>query len=240
MNLATLQKLIADAVNENVFSNWRFYVALICVSIICSVTTAYIQGWGKKKGETAATKEDFKEIMRQLKESTITAKSVELALSQNDWIQREKNAIKRTKLEQLLIAAFAIASWVRKEAALAGSNENHDRMPPLDEFEMISKLYFPELDNECRTIENTYREAFDYFMEIRIFILNNTIEFDREKQVGSFEKTYKLHNARQLYVESRVPEITEKSSAIDRKVKELAKASHDLMEKLTANPNSLS
>jgi low affinity Fe/Cu permease len=238
MNLATLQKLIADAINENVFSNWRFYAALISVAILCSVITAFIQGWGKKKGETAATKADFDEIMRQLRESTITAKSVELALSQNDWIQREKNALRRMKLEQLLTAAFAIASWVRKEAPLASSNVDHERNGPVDEFEMLSKLYFPELNDECRALEDSYREAVDYFMGVRIFIQDSTIRFDRAIELKQRHDLQDIIDERKDYIESRIHDMKDRSLAVDRKVQSIAKSAHDLMEKLTANPSS--
>ncbi|MEM8510852.1 hypothetical protein RCH14_000143 [Massilia sp. MP_M2] len=96
MNAATLHKIVSDAINENVFSNWRFYLLLICIGTLTSIIGAYLDGRLKMKGEIAATKSDFAEIQHQLAETTRLAKTVETAVVHNDWIAREGNVLKRT------------------------------------------------------------------------------------------------------------------------------------------------
>jgi hypothetical protein len=236
MNPAALQKLVADAITDNVFLNWRFYVALVCVGILSTVCTALLEGWGKKKGEIAATKADFQEVVRQLKETTIAAKSVELALAHNDWIQRELTTLKRTKLEQLLAAAFGIAAWTAEDATNIVNGKSSDDKGPIDEFLMLAVLYFPELQAETSKIEYCYRETLLKGGTTRLEILRQTQEIDKLTQPVQMElRKATIASRERLQLREKDP-VVERSVAVYRAVHELAEAAHRLMQQLTNRP----
>jgi hypothetical protein len=236
MNPAALQKLVADAITDNVFLNWRFYVALVSVGILSTVGAALLEGWGKKKGEIAATKSDFEEIKRQLKETTAATKSVELALAHNDWIQRERNALKRAKLEQLIASAFSIARWVAGEARVAIVDEKQDTTVSIDEFEMLSTLYFPELKSQSSKVHHLYREAYALFMDTRIAVAENKFAIETAWKEKRTDDAARLMEERKQHAQNAMPGIVKKSHSVYEAVQELAQSAHAVMEQLTARP----
>lgn len=238
MNPAALQKLVADAITDNVFLNWRFYTALVAVGILCTVIAALLEGWGKKKGEIAATKADFQEIVRQLKATTTATKSVELALAHNDWIQRERNALQRAKLEQLITSGFSIARWVAHEARVAMVDETHEAAMSIDEFEMLSTLYFPELNSHSSKVQRLYREAYAHFMEIRIAVADNKFAIETAWNEKRLDDATRLIEERQKHAQNAMPEIIKKSHSVYEAVQELARSAHSVMDQLTARPTA--
>lgn len=238
MNPAALQKLVADAITDNVFLNWRFYTALVAVGILCTVIAALLEGWGKKKGEIAATKADFQEIVRQLKATTTATKSVELALAHNDWIQRERNALQRAKLEQLITSGFSIARWVAHEARVAMVDETHEAAMSIDEFEMLSTLYFPELNSHSSKVQRLYREAYAHFMEIRIAVAENKFAIETAWNEKRLDDAARLIEQRQQHAQNAMPEIIKKSHSVYEAVQELARSAHSVMDQLTARPTA--
>lgn len=238
MNPAALQKLVADAITDNVFLNWRFYVALICVALLSTVCTALLEGWAKKKGEIAATKADFQEIVRQLKATTTATKSVELALSHNDWIQRERNALKRAKLEKLIEAAYAIAKWISNEARLALIDGTQDATVAVYEFEMLSTLYFPELSEQTGKVLQMYGQAYIRFMDMRIAVAENKFAIETAWKEENADNAARLMEERKEHHDTAMPEAASRSHSVYEAVQELARAAHGVMEQLTAYPTA--
>lgn len=235
MNPAALQKIISDAVNQNVFENWRFYVLLVSVAFLTCLFNALVEGWGKKKGEIAATKEDLDEIKRQLAETTEVTKTVETAVVRGDWIQREKNVLKRTKLEALVRAAFTTAAWSRDVGTKFTENNQVQRPDSIDELRMLAILYFPELKVETDKISIKFSE----FTILLATVRNELLRFDNDLKTAEIYKNSTLHSIsrrdRTKYANSQVEAMVQATHELTMAAFELGDAAHAVMEQLTTN-----
>jgi hypothetical protein len=238
MNDAVLQQLAQEIAKQTALNSWPFYLALLALSFIGATLGPFLKAHFTKRGEVSATKADADEILRQLKETTAAAKSVELSLAQGDWIQRERNTLKRLKLEQLMVAAFAIASWTSEDAKnILKGNASEDKCP-IDEFKMLSMLYFPEFRDQADQVENLYRDGLLQGGQIRLEAFLLTSQVSRLSTQGQFEmRDATLATLNRLQTR-RKDEVVQRSVAVHRAVQELAQAAHLLMEQLTAQPSA--
>lgn len=131
-----------------------------------SIIASYTDGWGKKKGEFAATRTAFEEIKRQLQEPTAATKAVELSLTRNDWIQREANTLQRVKLEELISAAFAISSWGFETLRSVPDRTGVEFCEEFPKFEMLAKLYFTNLNAEVTKLAIAYSRTAEWFSTV--------------------------------------------------------------------------
>ncbi|MCA1857413.1 hypothetical protein LE190_15985 [Massilia oculi] len=236
MNDVVLQQLAQEIVKQTVISSWPYYLVLVFFSFIGATLSPFFKARFTKRGEVSATKAETTEILRQLKEATAATKSVELSLAQGDWIQRERNTLKRLKLEQLIVAAYAISDWTSNDSKQALSGEPPVDICPINEFVMLATLYFPELKEKTKAVEERYRIAMIEGGPTRIKVLKLTAEIDALRQNSEAE----LHRAA---VESRLniqqaeqPGFIQRAMYLHVAVEELAQAAHELMEHLTARP----
>jgi hypothetical protein len=101
-----------------------------------------------------------KVVISHLKKTTEATKAVELSLSRNDSLQRERTVLERAKLEQLITAAISPASWTKAAVESAIAGKDHKEAPSLDEFNMLSLLYFPELRKKPPTSSFCFMKQF--------------------------------------------------------------------------------
>jgi hypothetical protein len=229
-----LRRLAEEIAKHTIIDNWPFYVALLALSFIGTTLGSYLKARMAKRGEVAATKADANAILAQLANATATAKSVELSLSRGDWIQRERNALKRTKLEALITSAFAIVSWVHSDSKAAMKGESFDEVCPINEFVMLHTLYFPELKEKAKEVERLYRVAQIYAgpIRLRIFQLGSEANSFLERGEPEFARG-SLSNRTQLQQREQ-PHIVERTTALHAAVEVLAASAHEIMEQLTA------
>jgi hypothetical protein len=238
MNAIALQKIIADAVKDNLLLNWHFYVLLIGVGILTSIAVSFFEGWGKRKGEVAASKADFDEIKRQLKETTETVKSVEFSLAHSDWMRREHNTLRRVKLEQLLTAAFALATWASEHVSVMSEKDiSKENMPPIDEFEMLALLYFSDLIDEIAPLTLAFRK-------FRMHLTNFCYEFrklDLRWEAALSAKNnaamQQILDEKQKFLSADGDSSSEKAGEVYRCALDLAAAARRLMAELTSQPS---
>lgn len=239
MNDVLLQQLAREIAKQSTIDNLPFYVALLAASFIGTTLGSYLRARMAKRGEIAATKADADEILEQLRNTTATAKSVELSLSRGDRIQREKNSLKRTKLEQLIVAAYAISEWVSSDNKQALRGEPPVDACPINEFVMLSTLYFPELKEKAKRIENLYRTAMIESGPIRIKIFKLTAEIEGLRQNNEAELQRIALENRMSIQQTEQPRFIQRAVDLYGAVEELAHAAHELMEQLTAQPAAL-
>jgi hypothetical protein len=187
-----------------------------------------------KRGEIAATKADADEILAQLSKTTATAKSVELSLSRGDWIQREKNTLKRSKLEQLIVAAYGVAEWISDDIKEALKGEALETVSPINEFSMLSTLYFPELIEKSRNIEMIYRLTLIAAAPTRLQIYKLSREVEAAAQNNEVER-HSIAQAQLIALQDGDKhEFTQRAVEMYEAVQYLAQSAHALMEQLTA------
>lgn len=238
MNDAVLQRLAQEIATQTALISWPFYLALLALSFIGATLGPFLKARFTKRGEISATKADAAEILSQLKETTAAAKSVELSLSRNDWIQRERNTLKRSKLEQLIVSAFGIATWTSDDSKEILKGNALERRCPIDEFQMLSTLYFPELRDKADQVEHRYRDALLQGGPIRLEVYQLTAQIEQSMQTTQTGLRDSLLSNRARLQMREKDAVIQRSVAVYAAVHELSQAAHLLMEQLTAHPSA--
>lgn len=171
MNDQMLRRIAEEIARQTLIDNWPFYLLLLLLSFLGATFNPFLKARFAKRGEVSATKADAQEILRQLQETTRTAKSVELSLTRGDWIQREKNVLIRTKLEEFVRSAYALAAWSRTHAETFTDINSLQHPSALDDFNMLANLYFPELQPQARAVLITYSEFIQIFNDMRLKLI---------------------------------------------------------------------
>jgi hypothetical protein len=235
MNPTTLQKIVADAINQNVFENWRFYLLLISLAVLTTILSASLEGRGKKKGETAAIKEDLEEIKRQLAETTKVTKTVETAILRGDWIQREKNILGRTKLEAAMRAAFTIVGWARDNAPSFHETGRLEHSSAIDDFRMLTKLYLPEMKAETAAVLSEYAKFVQLIANIKLELIGIQTKIQEAQAKQEYLRISQLREKAQTVATSYISQVAEKETAISLAVDRFADASYKRMDQLTSD-----
>lgn len=142
----------------NAFKEWLanplslFSVTALVVWAVWAVLRAYGAGaatYVSKKSEHLATKEDFDQLMAQLKANTEATEAIKAAVGQKDWIEREWKAVRIKNLELFMTSAFETLMEFRKQ--IDGYEEltpaTADDGSSILRLRTLQKLYYPELDS---------------------------------------------------------------------------------------------
>lgn len=146
MDVNQLSTVIADIIDQKIFQGYKTYLLLLAFTLVNLYFGNMIAGYVKKRGETLATQADFKELTRQVAETTKATEKVRSAISQSDWAAREWNTVQRLKLEEFLSTAYALGKDIDlyRDKWLWGKDVQPDGTLP-DKLRMLTSLYFPQM-----------------------------------------------------------------------------------------------
>jgi hypothetical protein len=157
MNNELVTEIAKKISDELILNNWKLYAVMAALNFLVFVLIVGVGAYWKKRAETYASKIDFREIKRQLKETTETVKDVEISLSHKDWSLKENKILRRTKLEELMIAIYDARNWLGNKAIASTFAESlGEENSSMKKVEMLSLLYFPELKNVTLALSNAH------------------------------------------------------------------------------------
>lgn len=154
-----IREISQQIVQEQLLHNGIFYLVLLALLFLSSVTTAFVGSYIQKRGETYATKADFEQLISQLRATTTAAEEVRTEIAHSDWTNKEWKTLRRVKLEELLGAVYAVQYWLDKELSGRLYNYNQSRESELSPFwkvDIIASLYFPDLCDEVKVLSEAY------------------------------------------------------------------------------------
>lgn len=166
MTKEQVSELARVIVNEEILSNWKFYVLIILLNLISSYFTNYISSYAKKRGERLATKADIDEIKKELAVTTEITEKIKNDIVHQVWHKQQIETIKRNKLEEYLQHIY-----VSQESLSADMNNTYFKTnEPVDTYAMskatmLQKLYFPELTEEHSVCLKAHTEFHMWFAE---------------------------------------------------------------------------
>lgn len=176
LNEAFIKEIALQVVQQQQPSVWYFYAVIIALNIIFGAIGVYLIKYAGKRGETAATKADFDEITRQLKETTRVSEQVRSEVSRADWVAREWKTIRRIKLEELVDSAMSVKAWsidilsaygdILHEEGFSDERKMENQRirlssSPAEKSFMICVLYFSDTKTQLtERCESLYRESF--------------------------------------------------------------------------------
>lgn len=170
-----VQRLAAVTAQGIVLDDWRYWIAFILLTFLASATGSYLAGYLRKRGETAALKADAEAIRAHLKHVTSDTEEIKSKVAQMDWLNRERLAIRRSKLEEALIALLDNEEWLdRLRNAILFEEQKPVPEEPIERFDMLITLYFPELAEVRSTVYQAHKATYISLMKTHKYLLGKT------------------------------------------------------------------
>jgi hypothetical protein len=179
-------KLLYENVIEN--QNDLYYLIIIVlvvlfVTIISSSIIGYIKGKQSEKGKIRARQDSLESILEEQKNITKTVENIKNDIEKGIWLKKEKNSIKRQKLDEMLILSSKIIDYFTFRLDAIGQDDKklNERENPLSRLLDLNILYF--YDEDIKEIS----ELNKFQIEI------SELEADfRSKRVKYFNKYQKI------------------------------------------------
>jgi hypothetical protein len=153
MDKETIQQIAAEVVAQLPLGDryWMYMYLVINVAVVAvaAALAAWFGSFLKTKGQNFATKQDFDELLRQLRTNTDAVETIKSEIGQRDWVRREWTNLRRVKLEALLEKMHECEEYLdrRRDLAVEGKGGTPERKS-INELDVLAALYFPELKNE--------------------------------------------------------------------------------------------
>lgn len=157
MDASTVAAIAQKIVEDQFLLNWKFYLIQLGIVLLAVAAANFLSAYFKGRGASLATKADFDELLRQLRATTETTESIRRTISHEDWSIREFKMLRRSKLEELMLALYDAHHWLAKErnASLYAEPAN-ETADPMNRVKVIAGLYFPELHVEILQFQTAY------------------------------------------------------------------------------------
>src|SRR6266568_1404061 len=161
------RELVLQIVQQGLIENWRFYAILLSLLFLSTAAGVFLVKYLGKRAEVYATRSDLHEVLRQLKATTELTEQVKVAVSHADWLAREWKAIRRSKLEELVESAISLTQWLDHQRSVSFFQvEQKNPAPPADRVDMLTSLYFPELEVESAALIHAQNAAYAWITSI--------------------------------------------------------------------------
>jgi len=113
------------------------------LTVIFAGLGAYGGSYLRERGKNLATHEDLERLTKQVASTTRVAEEIKQSISYQDWARREWEALRRSKLEEIVSASQRAQGWLEESRELCWNREMRDpEGDPLGELGMLVRLYF--------------------------------------------------------------------------------------------------
>lgn len=144
-------KLLYENIIEN--QNDLYYLVLIvfvvlCITVISSSITAYVKGKQSERGRIQARQDSLENILEEQKNITKTIEIIKNDIEKGVWLKKEKNSIKRQKLDEMLILSSKVISYFTFRLDNIGKDDEklNEKENPLSRLLDLNILYFYDED----------------------------------------------------------------------------------------------
>jgi len=166
--IETLARAIAsEIVNQTIWENYRFYLLVIAISLVSGALVAFTAPYLKRRGETFATKADFDEIIRQLKDTTTLTESIKSYIKAKFDEEHSVRALTREKFEALFEQTFELELWLehaRSQALVCNIPDVNGS--PMAKIEMYQAVYFKEIEVEVHVLNIAVLEMIRWILKL--------------------------------------------------------------------------
>ncbi|MDQ1639270.1 MAG: hypothetical protein QOF62_2609 [Pyrinomonadaceae bacterium] len=139
---STVYDAINKAVDDSLRSLLWFQLLLLVISAILTSLFAFLTFYMKKKAENFATKEDFREILRQLKETTRATEEIKAEISTGTWVNEQRWKLRKsiylTLLEKLSESKQALGDVIEAEEGSFDGSETKRKSHIAERLQRIS------------------------------------------------------------------------------------------------------
>lgn len=177
MNKQLISEIANEIVNQTIYENYKFYLILLNLVIITSAVSFFAGSYLKRRGENYATKQDFEDILSQVKKTTTATEEIRTKIVAEHSQEEDKRKTTRDKLEKIFHATYNLELWLEqtRSQSLDGA-VFHINSSPLAEIELLQCLYFPECSEELNALDRATHSMIEWLLEI------NQLAFDAKNK----------------------------------------------------------
>jgi hypothetical protein len=211
-------ELAHQIVHQQIVQNWELYALILSLLFVATIAGSFLGTYARRRGEQFATKVNMENLLYQLEKKTETTKSIESRISMDEWTLKERAAIRRHKLEELVLSTAKLDEWLstRSEQYLNEAKIFHEESP-LPLIRLLVTLYFPELRQEAHWLADGYRNYMTWLMD-------HTLRLKAAKKQGAM--------AHQIAWNECVAEFTDVYNPIAKASASIAMRAGDIMQAL--------
>jgi hypothetical protein len=163
MDHTQLEELAKAIANHTVLDTLPYWLALLALVFLGVVIGSFLGSYFAKRGEVAAARADRTEILGRLRDTTAATEEIRSAISLTEWTERERRALRRVKLEEILLLAWKARGWLEEERNRLVFEEDKPENPsPQVAMMALGSLYFTELFTQLHAFDlacDTYHGA---------------------------------------------------------------------------------
>ena len=127
------------------------------------------EAYAARKGENLATKEDFNQLLEQLRRNTEATEQIRTEIAHEDWTVREWKAARARKLEELIAAVNECHDWLQatRLEIRRGEDPNLWRNHPALRARALQAIYFPDLQERVEVFIKKCEIALNELLAIK-------------------------------------------------------------------------
>lgn len=157
MNDAVIREIAEKLAHQQLQASWPYLLVMLAVSVVVGAVAIYTSTYLRKRAETFASKSDLNEVLLQIRAITAATEEVKSSIAHSDWASRELKTIRRTKLEDLLLAIYDLRVWEKNARDFLVHSHGSDPGPsPMGKISLLATLYFPELLLETKKLAHVH------------------------------------------------------------------------------------
>lgn len=218
MESELVSRIANEIVTEQILHNWLYWTLLLAALTVGGFFGALLGGYATKSGQLRATTDKFEEIVDQLRTSTRVTEEIRSAVSLGEWTKKEQIALRRLKLEELMIASHGVDEWFSVETARSVfSLEEPPISSGMNRLNTIGLLYFPELESELAELRSTYAETNFFFSDVRCRLADAKSEHSSHGDRAVFAAQLAIRNGAVAEMAIHYEKLLEKMQKLDDK-----------------------
>ncbi|EHS4950304.1 hypothetical protein ACPF3Z_003518 [Vibrio cholerae] len=167
MDKELITAIAKDIINETIFDNYHMYMLVIAISVLSAILSSLFTSYFKKRGEHLATKADLEDIVAHLEATTLAAEKIKADIAKDVQEKLDKKVLLREKLETIFSHTFELEVWLEKSRSEAiRKNSPNVNESPLYKLEMYQAIYFPDVNDELRDLQDSYYPMLRFIFSI--------------------------------------------------------------------------
>lgn len=157
MNDVVIREIAEKLAQQQLLASWPWLLAVLAISVVVGAVAIYSSSYLRKRAETFASRADLDEVLRLVRATTEATEEVKSSIAHSDWASRELRTLRRTKLEDLLLAIYELQAWERSYRDFRVHGKGSDPGPSqMGRISLLATLYFPELLLEIKKLAHVH------------------------------------------------------------------------------------
>jgi hypothetical protein len=207
---------------------WQLWLALAVLGLIALYVRKFMSAYASKIGEIKAQTDNLEDIKTYLRETTELTEQIKADIGHEDWRERERLTLYRSRMEDLLSAVYAVqAECSRQHSEALGESELRSDETPNNRALVLVALYFPNLRLDTLALQ---RAALTFYGDARSLNFENRMHKLRRAALKTVANADPVQWAE--LEQAFAPVFAERSAAMNKSYREFLEASTQIEDSI--------